>query len=849
MKIPDIRANSPSPLAALDPVNRGDGRRSPPLDRSVARGLRCAFLIPLRALLGLLLLGVLVALPARPASLQPGGGLEEHLLVDGRRMPGVRHEGKPWTRGKRFIEGRGAGNRLLARPLLGEGDFTVRAKLQFLGVRNSAAAFRLGANYFGFASRKRESALFVMGADLNPGASRGRLLPGTNNYIGDGAVIEFEARRSAGRLTFRINGHPVHSVETGNKAFGIFGFVPFKATLRVFRFTVTARPVEVRRFVDDALQALQPAIDKAIDRGARFLVNQQLRSGAWRSMESKYVSGQTALAVYTLLKAGYPPAHPAVRRGLISMAQIDPLQTYTIACHLLALEATKDPSHHPRMRKLLAALLDEQSGGFGYPNSYERGAWTHVRMRNDLSNAQYAALGMRIARLAGLKVAPRAWSELLSEVLKYRAQEERVTVPGRPGMSKTYKMPARGFTYVPGAKATGSMTAAGVSILAICRNALGARMTASHLRGSDLALKQGLNWLAHHFSVTRNPGRKRAWLYYYLYGLERVGSILDTRTLGKHRWYYEGAKQLVADQKKRGNWAERYTEPDTCFAVLFLKRATAADTGQDHRMRFAYQPQGTGHEVRLHGFGHWPMRLWISGFGGDRKPRVVRVEYLVDGKVIRTLPGDPSRAWSGESFTVKHRFTSTGRHRVTARVYVVRPGAPAASVKANGFTARIADVFCPWMQYAAEARKRNRLGSVGVTVKTSSSYRKKTGNLAVDGFESSAWVCRAGDESPWITLTLDRAVLADRVVLGQAAAARVDRNRWDPIRTVKVWINQERTPLDARLAEDVLEPTSIAFSKPKMIRRLKVVITAREPKGRRPGLCGFSEIILENRRK
>ena len=42
-------------------------------------------------------------------------------------------------------------------------------------------------------------------------------------------------------------------------------------------------------------------------------------------------------------------------------------------------------------------------------------------------------------------------------------------------------------------------------------------------------------------------------------------------------WYFEGACQLLARQGKKGQWhgQGKGSVTDTCFALLFLKRATA----------------------------------------------------------------------------------------------------------------------------------------------------------------------------------------------------------------------------------------------------------------------------------
>ena len=54
--------------------------------------------------------------------------------------------------------------------------------------------------------------------------------------------------------------------------------------------------------------------------------------------------------------------------------------------------------------------------------------------------------------------------------------------------------------------------------------------------------------------------------------LERAGMLFGTETMGDKYWYPEGAKVLCDIQKGGGAWGDGTR--DTCFAILFLKRAT-----------------------------------------------------------------------------------------------------------------------------------------------------------------------------------------------------------------------------------------------------------------------------------
>jgi hypothetical protein len=63
--------------------------------------------------------------------------------------------------------------------------------------------------------------------------------------------------------------------------------------------------------------------------------------------------------------------------------------------------------------------------------------------------------------------------------------------------------------------------------------------------------------------------------YYFLWSLERVAVALDLKTIGKKDWYAWGAEILLDNQQADGSWQGNYAEcgADTCFALLFLKRA------------------------------------------------------------------------------------------------------------------------------------------------------------------------------------------------------------------------------------------------------------------------------------
>jgi len=60
---------------------------------------------------------------------------------------------------------------------------------------------------------------------------------------------------------------------------------------------------------------------------------------------------------------------------------------------------------------------------------------------------------------------------------------------------------------------------------------------------------------------------------YFLWSLERMAVIYDLKTVNGKDWYAWGSKLIVNAQNPDGSWSDTWPGvPDTCFALLFLKR-------------------------------------------------------------------------------------------------------------------------------------------------------------------------------------------------------------------------------------------------------------------------------------
>ena len=106
--------------------------------------------------------------------------------------------------------------------------------------------------------------------------------------------------------------------------------------------------------------------------------------------------------------------------------------------------------------------------------------------------------------------------------------------------------------------------------------AVGATVIYEYILGRDFrkdkVTNAGVAWIGKHFAVNTN--------YYYMYGLERAGMLYDVESFGGNNWYWKGVPVLLNNQNGDGSWGKRENKDentwDTCFAILFLKKATRA---------------------------------------------------------------------------------------------------------------------------------------------------------------------------------------------------------------------------------------------------------------------------------
>ncbi len=249
--------------------------------------------------------------------------------------------------------------------------------------------------------------------------------------------------------------------------------------------------------------------------------------GSFRGSQRQWIVGQTALAVLALRSAGLPEDDPAISRGVEYLLDNAPPATHGVyerSLVVMALHSVDPEAYRGQIEANASYVLRAQQ---------ESGGWSYSRTgRPDNSNSQFALLALHAAALSGVDVPPEAW-----------------TAARRYYLARQNADGGWGYT-TRGSTSYGSMTAAGVASVFICDLWLHVARGECGRYPDQRPIQTGLRWLSRNFSVVTNPGH-RGWKFYYLWGLERAGTILARRYIGGRDWFREGVEHLVGDPRER----------------------------------------------------------------------------------------------------------------------------------------------------------------------------------------------------------------------------------------------------------------------------------------------------------
>ncbi len=354
-------------------------------------------------------------------------------------------------------------------------------------------------------------------------------------------------------------------------------------------------------------------VNKAIDKGIEAIWKvYDDKEGHWAVM-GEHKTGQTALALLAILKGTLDRSDARLRKALDWMIAQPLEQTYDVGLCLMAMEAFYSPKD-PTTRFKPGEIADKEivkniekphlawatsAAKWLLANQQPSGMW-HYPMKDiasaDYSNTQYGVLGLLAAARIGvgvdLNAVMKALRSYLDSQMKTGTKTELLLTEQNPpkGTKPTTSgvvAEVRGWGYGAGAGTTGygSMTLGGIGSLTILDSILrraGAKYTKDEAGKVIAARRDGWAWMQSNWTVKSNAAYGSSWYCYYLYAMERAAMLMGVATIGGHDWYWEGAEILISNQSDAGTWWNSSVY-DTCFCVLFLKRATfnvATPTGK-----------------------------------------------------------------------------------------------------------------------------------------------------------------------------------------------------------------------------------------------------------------------------
>jgi len=280
-------------------------------------------------------------------------------------------------------------------------------------------------------------------------------------------------------------------------------------------------------------QEIQWAIEAIRD----GLYARQNNAGTWESLSNDpamailntHITGQSTIAVLALLASGQSYQAPRLQPAIDFLRAQKPDYTYvrSLRAHIWAL-----------LPERFGPLLTDDREWLMRSYGFDSGSWayTSIPMESGYDNSltQYGVLGLWEAAKRHHEIPQRLWKRVEDHYLRTQLANG-------------------GWNYRPQFdEARGSMTAAGLTCLFITQDYLHAdEFLKPGLRDSEQhkAIARGLDWLDQNFAVDRHPGltpdADQTYLFYYLYGMERVGLASGYKRFGRHDWFRAGAAEII----------------------------------------------------------------------------------------------------------------------------------------------------------------------------------------------------------------------------------------------------------------------------------------------------------------
>lgn len=353
------------------------------------------------------------------------------------------------------------------------------------------------------------------------------------------------------------------------------------------------------------------AIDRALERGARFLLSRS-KDGSW-GFEEHRDAGLTSMVLGGLVEVPAPrpePVQKALDAGLdwLSSLQRDDgsihegqLVNYVTSASVMALAAADRPQDLPRLaraRDFLRTLQVDEGEGVSEGDRFYGGIGYNSHERPDLSNLH---LALEALHATGTPADDPAYRKALKFLERCQNRSEsndvEVVADGKTIVSGS----DGGGTYLPGDSKAGFLElpdgrrvprSYGSMSYALLKGYLFAGLSRDDPRVQAL-----WKWLTENYTLDVNPGFEasddprasyQGLFYYFLTmarGLTLYGQATLTDSAGKtHDWRAELVERLVAMQRPDGSWvndnSERWFEGNPELATAYAMQVLGVLRGE-----------------------------------------------------------------------------------------------------------------------------------------------------------------------------------------------------------------------------------------------------------------------------
>ena len=336
-------------------------------------------------------------------------------------------------------------------------------------------------------------------------------------------------------------------------------------------------------------------IRQSMDKAVAYLRTTQISTGAW-SASPRTGIGPTTIILAGLIDSGIDIDDPMITNGLklleASLQEDGGIYTvdgfllnYETSCAVMCFAKANDAfkkKHNKEPYKEVLAKADRflrgqqfteennvrpedpNYGGVGYGN----------RTRPDLSNVQFF---LDALKAAGAQEDDPAIQKALIFVSRCQNLESEHNT-----MSFLARNPDGldgGFIYYPVPDPEGTRETEGLSSYGGMTYAGLKSMIYAGLTPDDKRYKAALDWIIRNYTVTENPGRGAAGLFYYYQTMSKTLDVKGTAQLEdaegkKHNWRADLSEHLISVQKDNGYWvndvSSQYMENDVNLVTGYV---------------------------------------------------------------------------------------------------------------------------------------------------------------------------------------------------------------------------------------------------------------------------------------